>query len=223
MTPPESVPQQEHRRTRRLPSKLETPCRLVSVAQEGNWPAVVRTISAEGIGLTVQRPVQPGMFLTLKLPLGPNRELRPRLIEVKHTGGPAGTDGCSVGAVFLKPLTPAELDAVRGQAPREVPQSGKRTAVRHVTDMNEPCPVVCVSEQGPWWAAVRNVSSRGLGLIVTRSFPPGSLLTIALPLPGRKLVVLRVANVRPQPGKRWLRLGGAFLQKLTTDELEALA
>jgi hypothetical protein len=201
---------------------VQTPCRLVSVAEEGQWPAVVRNISAKGIGLSVQRPLQIGMFLTLKLPLGPRREPKSCLVQVKHTDTPGNDAWCHIGAEFLKPLTPQELDAVRGQAPRPAGQGDKRTAIRHAVRVNEPCPVICVTEQGPWWAALRNVSSRGLGLIVTRAFAPGSLLTIALPLPGRKLAVLRVSNVRPQPGKRWLRLGGSLLQKLTPEELQVL-
>src|SRR5262249_34000551 len=140
---------------------------------------------------------------------------KPRLVQVKHKS----THTDSVTALFLKPLTPAELDAVRG-----VPMhGGKRTAIRHAARVNQPCLVTCVTQQGPWWSAVRNVSSRGLGLIVTRSFPLGALLTIALPLPGKKkLVVLRVVSVRPQEGKRWLRLGGAFLQRLSPEEVQAL-
>jgi hypothetical protein len=183
---------------------------------------MLKNVSAEGLGLTVNRPVSAGMFLTLRLPTGPQGGTEPRLVQVKHVRAHPGGSWWGVGATFLKPLAKPILDGLRVRSPSLVRSSERRTAARHTTRMKEPCDVVCVTERGPWRVAVRNASITGIGLIATREFRRGDLLTLALPSPARRLVVLRTTHVQARPGKKYWVLGGTFLQPLNADELKAL-
>src|SRR5438045_610027 len=74
-----------------------------------------------------------------------------------------------------------------------------------------------------WFAKVRDISSSGIGLIVSRHFPVGSQLSLALysaePEVARTLEV-NVVHVAPHPGGGW-GLGCAFASPLSDDELRA--
>lgn len=219
---PAAVQSPERRVAPRLPSRRKTPFRLVSVAEHGRWSALLRNVSVEGLGLTVNRRVSAGAFLTLQLPIGTDGKLLSRLVQVKHAREQTAGGWWVVGATFLKPLSRQDLDNLRLRAPSLVPPSERRTASRHSTRVKVPCPLICVTERGPWHAAVRNASCSGVSLIVTRAFSTGAMLSMALPGLKKRLAVMRVTHSRSQPGKRWWVLGGSFLQPLSTEELTQL-
>jgi hypothetical protein len=76
-----------------------------------------------------------------------------------------------------------------------------------------------------WWLApVRNISTRGLGLVLQRSLTPGALLEVELENPSKgfhRVVQARVVHVRPTPSQGFLA-GCAFVDNLNPDEVQAI-
>lgn len=220
-----AIPVAEKRRQRRVPSKVKTRCRLNRMAEEGTWQAMVRNISYQGIGLSVNRPIKVGMLLAVELPTNPMETGTTRLIRVKRVEPQPDGKWWSVGGVFAKNLTQIELDLLRIRTPNIVPNSERRTTIRHTTRLKRPVPVIRIIEEGPWLATIRNVSIRGIGLITERPFKPGTYLTIELPVNGGKLGkarLLKITHLSRQKDSPWWVLGGSFLSRLTPDEYESL-
>jgi hypothetical protein len=215
----------ERRSGRRHVSRLTSRCLLKRATEEGLWKATVQNISAEGIGLITNRPFKPGMSLTMQLPTNPRRPAKPVMVRVTHARPQPGNQWWIVGGTFSRKLTKEEVDFLRTRSPSIIPRSERRTLVRHTTRLKAPCPVIRAAEIGPWPATIRNVSDGGVGLIASRPFRPGTLLTVELPTrSGRvaKARLLRVRHARPQGSSPWWLLGGAFMRKLTVEEMEEL-
>jgi hypothetical protein len=101
----------------------------------------------------------------------------------------------------------------------------RRKTVRHSTRLHTSCLVIKAAEEGTWLTRIRNVSAKGIGLICQRSFKVGTLLTLewpAIPPMIGKTRLVRVKNVRAQPGNHVWIVGGSFLSKLSPVELQAL-
>lgn len=216
----------KNRRSRvRHPSRSKFRARLKRATEEGAWMATVRNISAEGIGLIANRPFKPGMTLTMELPTDPKLMGKPVLVNVMHARRQPGTPNWIVGGTFSRKLTPDELNALRSRSPAILPHNEQRTSVRHTTRLKGPCPVIRAAEEGPWYATIRNVSEKGIGLIVNRPFRPGMLVTVELPDKRGEMSkprLLKILHARPQPGNQWWVLGGTFLSRLTLEEIDAI-
>ena len=185
----------ERRGAGRIPSRQKVPCRIKSATVEGGWLGTILDVSANGIGLVANRPFKPGMLLTVELPsdgAGGRRQGRPRLVRVTHAKphprNRMGNQTWILGGVFVKGLGRAELDALRSLTPTVVPAHDRRTAVRYTTRLQGPCPIVRATEEGCWWARLRNVSRAGAALIVNRPFRPGTFLSVELPMQGGQLL-----------------------------------
>jgi hypothetical protein len=75
-----------------------------------------------------------------------------------------------------------------------------------------------------WNATLRDVSQTGLGLVVNRSFPPSTVLTVRLQTGSRKYsrtMLIRVKHCAAQPNGDWL-VGCSFVVKLKDEELADL-
>ncbi|OAI51805.1 hypothetical protein AYO44_04875 [Planctomycetaceae bacterium SCGC AG-212-F19] len=214
------------RRSRvRHPSRAKFRARLKRATEEGTWLATVRNISQEGIGLVTNRPFKPGMSLTMELPTDPKVMGKPVLVHVMHARQQPGTKNWILGGTFSRKLTPDELNALRSKSPSLLPHNEQRTNVRHTTRLKGPCPVIRAAEEGPWFATIRNVSEKGIGLITNRPFRPGMLVTVELPNKRGDMGtprLLKIMHARPQPGNQWWILGGTFLARLSQDEIDAL-
>jgi len=224
-TPVKAGARKEQRRKARQVSRTKFRCRLKRATEEGSWMATIQNISAEGIGLVANRPFKRGMTLTLELPTAGVQTSKSVLITVCHAEAQPGGRFWALGGTFSRPLTKEEVDALRSRSPSIVPHSERRTNVRHTTRVKNPCPVIRVAEDGPWFATIRNVSEDGIGLISNRPFRVGVLLTVELPDRLGQLSkprLLRVTHVRAQEGKQWWVLGGAFLSRLTVEEVNGL-
>ncbi len=222
---PPKIAANERRCLRRTPSRLMMQVRASRVTEEGMWLVTIRNISREGIGLTANRPVKTGMFLTIELPGRPPIMRKPILVRVTHAHS-LGNGWWNVGGAFVRPLTKAELDAIRGHAPLLSPTCERRMTVRHTTNIKSACPLVRITEQGPWWMTIRNISPTGLGLIANRPFRVGTFLTLELPTMDGTLAkqrLLNVTHVKPQAGNRWWVLGGSLLSRLSKQEMAALS
>ncbi len=217
---------QKDRRTRsRQMSRAKFRVRLKRATEEGTWMATVRNISAEGIGLVVNRPFRAGMSLTMELPTDPHFVSKPVLVQVMHARQQPGKQEWVLGGTFSRKLTHEELTSLRSRSPAILPHHERRTTVRHTTRLKSPCPVIRIAEEGPWYATIRNVSDKGIGLIANRPFRRGMLLTVELPDKRGELgkpKLLKVLHARPQPGNQWWVLGGEFLTRLSAAELDGI-
>jgi hypothetical protein len=75
-----------------------------------------------------------------------------------------------------------------------------------------------------WPASIRDISPKGLGLVLHRRFERGAGLAVELPGPDGKPVdtlLTRVMHITALSGGRWL-LGCAFVSELSDDELGSL-
>jgi hypothetical protein len=75
-----------------------------------------------------------------------------------------------------------------------------------------------------WTAGVRDLSPAGVGLVINRSFPPATVLTVRLQNSIRtyeRSALVRVEHCTALPDGDWL-VGCTFVVKLRTDELDLL-
>jgi hypothetical protein len=79
-------------------------------------------------------------------------------------------------------------------------------------------------QEDSWMAELRDVSQTGLGLVVNRSFPPATVLTVRLQTSNHlysRTMLVRVKHSVPQPDGGWL-VGCTFVVKLKEAELREL-
>ena len=89
------------------PRRLEMLWHLFGVKPPEQRPARIQDISAQGIGLILDRSFAQGSVLVLRLP-GSTLEKRPILVRVKYLK-PLGNKEYHVGCTFVVPLTDAQL------------------------------------------------------------------------------------------------------------------
>jgi hypothetical protein len=220
--PDQIIAQEERRLFRRMPCKLRVQARLVRVTQEGVWLATIRNVSSEGIGLMVNRCAQRGMSLTVEIPSRPPLMRKPTLVQVVHARANGSGQWWTVGGQLVHKLTKDELDVLIAHHPAINPAVERRNAARYATKFKTAFPLIRVTEEGPWWVSVRDVSLRGVSLIVNRPFHTSSYATIELPTKAGGLGQSRlmcIKHIHAQPGNQWWVIGGQFLTKLTREEL----
>lgn len=103
-------------------------------------------------------------------------------------------------------------------------EQDRRAAERFPVSVNAACNFMSpvVENFGP--VKIKNVSSDGIGLIVSRKVDVGQLLAVGLSNPTQKFTktaLVRVVHVTPQAGGSFL-IGGVFDVPLTYEELRAL-
>ena len=79
-------------------------------------------------------------------------------------------------------------------------------------------------QEDSWTAQLRDVSQTGIGLVVNRTFPPGTVLTVRLQTGSRKFsrtMLVRVKHSAAQANGDWV-IGCTFVVKLKDDELREL-
>jgi hypothetical protein len=80
------------------------------------------------------------------------------------------------------------------------------------------------TRQEDWTAELRDVSQTGLGLVVNRSFAPGTVLSVRVQTAGHqytRTMLVRVKHAAAQPDGDWL-IGCTFVVKLKEAELREL-
>jgi hypothetical protein len=101
--------------------------------------------------------------------------------------------------------------------------SDRRAAERIAVNVGTRCSFVgrVVDDVGP--VKIRDVSLDGIGLVLMRSVPAGTVLTVGLTNPDKgfnKSVMIRVVHVTPITGA--FLVGGSFTEPLTYQELTSL-
>ncbi len=107
--PPDAAepPGPERRRFPRQPAGLAIRSHVVATGFGDLWPKAIHTLSAGGISLIVNRPINPGEVITLDLYHIPRRfacQLQLRVVSRTEYEG-----AYLVGGAFTRPLTQEEL------------------------------------------------------------------------------------------------------------------
>lgn len=123
-----------------------------------------------------------------------------------------------------------KLAARKPAAKRLRPPTERRRAVRYECALATSCVVnLSVHADGdepgtPWDAQVCDLSVTGVGLLVSRRFEPGSILTVVLSDKSgdfSRTRQVRVMHVTKADGEGWF-IGGELLEKLARDEVKRL-
>jgi PilZ domain len=102
--------------------------------------------------------------------------------------------------------------------------SERRASVRYAASQSCGCHSLGEGNEDHWSAAIRDVSSEGLSLVVCHAFCPGEILTIELddaPEGMRRKLFVRVKHAAEQGDSLWV-LGCRFVNRLNEGELEHL-
>lgn len=121
---------------------------------------------------------------------------------------------------------PKPSSRARAKQARQPARDERRAWVRCTSDHETFCqPRTVRGEDELWWQGrVHNLSAGGIGLVLSRRFEPGTVLTIEVQgTPARPSLQLlaRVIHATVRPGSGWL-IGCAFAQELGDDELRSL-
>lgn len=112
----------------------------------------------------------------------------------------------------LKPGVPLGVDCrVVERYPCNLPSACQPIAAREDRDLL-------------WPGTIRDISTRGLGLVLARRFERGAGLAVEVSHPGadsKDTLLARVVHATALPEGRWL-LGCAFVSEISPDELNAL-
>lgn len=104
-------PGASRRRSTRFDCCLQGACSLVANVQGENWPATVRNLSVEGIGMVVSRSFEAGTRLRVVLQNPRKNVSCAMIVRVVYTLQHPGGDWI-LGGQFSRPLTGAELQSL---------------------------------------------------------------------------------------------------------------
>ncbi|MGE3809012.1 MAG: PilZ domain-containing protein [Gemmataceae bacterium] len=194
---------------------------MLRAVEQGPWPAIVRDLTQEGVGLITNQHFEPGTIIDIRLPVRTGDNLgMPRLVRVQHSSHRGGKR-YRVGALFLQKLTREELASIPSDCTRILP--GERRRLTRLRTQAKPyCKLIHATCEGPWHSVVKDISCKGIGLVTPFPFKEGMLLTVELPT--KKLGerwLFRVHHVQTSSSTWWL-LGGRFTRDLGADDLRAL-
>jgi hypothetical protein len=110
----------------------------------------------------------------------------------------------------------------RGESVPTAEKRERRASVRLQSGAKGSCQSLSKQREVGWDATVCDISSTGIGLLLSRRFEPGTLLTVEIAQEGQKrLLVARVVRTSPQPEGGWL-VGCRLASSLTEDEVQLL-
>lgn len=100
----------------------------------------------------------------------------------------------------------------------------RRAHIRYAPAPDTTCQLTAGGNNSVWWASVMDISTGGIGLVVSRRFEPGTLLAIGVENKNREfshMLVARVVHVRKESASRYI-IGAKFISHLGDDELKVL-
>jgi hypothetical protein len=97
----------ERRVSVRYRSGITGSCQTLAVLRESTWEAIVRDISANGIGLLLERRFEPGVLLALEL-VDRDQQAHLMLARVSHATAQS-EGGWLIGCTLLNPLSEEEV------------------------------------------------------------------------------------------------------------------
>jgi hypothetical protein len=105
-----------------------------------------------------------------------------------------------------------------------MPESDRRAAERFPVTANTTCEFAAPLGEDLGPTRIKNVSTNGIGLLVSRPVQPGTMLTVAVVNKSKsfsKIMLVQVVHVTPSQGGTYL-VGGQFVTPLTYQELTSL-
>lgn len=108
--------------------------------------------------------------------------------------------------------------------PSTSPAIDRRAHIRYAPAPETTCQLTAGGNNSVWWASVVDISTGGVGLLVSRRFEPGTLLAIGVENKNREfshMLVARVIHVRKESASRFT-IGAKFISPLGDDELQTL-
>ncbi len=212
-------PDQDRRAAVRHPARRGALCHPVAAEAAPAWQARVRDVSSLGVGLVLERWVEPCTLLEIDLPRADGGVLRTVLGRVVYVE--AETAGAwVVGCAFISELDDAELRLFRAARVKPDGADGRRW-------VRFPCNVETVCFGGGTApgervnARVVNISAGGIGLLLPCQFEEGTLLHFELPGAEARKVLVRVVRALDHANGDWF-LGCEFAERLGDDEVRAL-
>jgi PilZ domain len=219
----QSPPESEDRRVRvRYPSNVEVNFEPLNGSAGPRLSARVRNISLSGVNLLVNRPFQPGDLLSIELPAAEGRANSTVLACVVHASAQDGE--WAVGCTFSHELSDEDLQPFGAKRERPSTPDDARSWVRFPVNVTAVCQEAMAPNQPPWPVQVLNISSSGIGMLVSRTVEPGTLLSLELHRNTEQAghtILACVVHVTPQTDGR-LALGCNFIRELTDEELKSL-
>jgi len=101
----------KRRERRRVPRFSDSPCSMTVAVQGDPWPATMRSLSTDGIGMLVSRPFEPGTRVNVTLMNEQKRITRTLPLEVAYSL--EHPNGCWVlGGTFGRKLSGTDLHAL---------------------------------------------------------------------------------------------------------------
>jgi hypothetical protein len=217
-------PTGDERRVRvRYPSRVQVNFQPLNGSSGSQFSAQVRNISQGGIKLQVNRAFEPGDLLTIELPGSEGRSASNVLACVVHASAQENGEW-ALGCTFAHELTDADLQPFGAKREKPAAADDARGWVRFPCRVTAVCQDAAAPRQQPWPVEVLNISSSGIGLVVSRTVEPGELLNLELhrgtEAPGHTILAC-VVHVTPQSEGK-LGVGCNFIRELTEAELKAL-
>jgi serine/threonine protein kinase len=130
-----------------------------------------------------------------------------------------------LGSAATSRAAPQERLAAENGKGTPVPEGKERRAtVRYPAQLESSCRPLRGEKQSCWQATVRDVSARGVSLLINRRFEPGALLIVELPATNQSLIRLllaRVVRVQANAPKRWT-LGCKLCRELSNEDVQAM-
>jgi c-di-GMP-binding flagellar brake protein YcgR len=184
--------------------------------------ARVQNISQGGISLLVDRPLNPGLQLSVELPDDASGQPSGTVLAylTRVTATPAGD--YALGCTFAVELPAADLEPFGAQPVRSGVPTDKRVWVRFPCSLPATFQFIRTDDPKRWPATVLDLSAGGMALQVDTPVEVGTTLRVEVRRPDQPKPfsqLMRVVRAVAQPG-HW-RLGCSFIRELSAQELEA--
>lgn len=206
----------------RYPCRTQIQLQAAGDADSETFSARLLDISRGGIGLVVDRELEPGRFLSVELPMAEGEGVSRVLAYVLHVNA-NGPGEWAVGCNFSDELADDDLQALGAR--REKPaESDQRSWVRFPCPVRASFQVVREDEPAAQTAGVVDISPTGIGLQVEHPLDVGTLLSVELHGPGEQpglTILASVVRARSRAEGQWT-LGCSFIRELSESELQAL-
>ncbi len=203
---------EERRVAVRYACDVETLCQPAITLGSPRLSARVQDISRGGIKQLVNQPFQTGALLSVELP-----GVLVLACVVHVSQRPNGE--WALGCTFSSELQDEDLQLFGAQ-----PAPDRRTGVRFAFQTPITYRLMDAQELQARSAEVTDISTHGIGLVVTHPVAIGALLNLELRGTGEPEVLTMLAcvvRITAEDNQTWI-LGCNFIRELTTDEVQSL-
>jgi hypothetical protein len=214
----------EERRVRvRYQSNVQVQFQPLNGSTGPSLSARVRNISLGGVSLLVSRRFQPGDLLSVELPGIDGQAGSTVLACVVHATAHNPAEW-ALGCTFAHELSDHDLQPFGAKREKPAQSDDARGWVRFPCSVTAVCHNTSAPREKPWPVEVLNISSSGIGLLVSRTVETGTLLNLELhrghEAAGHTILAC-VVHVTPREHGQ-LGVGCNFIRELSDAELKSL-